>query len=64
MAGIDVQYLCGAGLEETKQFLRATATEASLGALGYIIECEASGDFEQYAVESVLEDACAFYCES
>jgi len=64
MAGIDVQFMCGAGLEETKQFLRSTATEPSLAALEYLRECEASGDFEEYAVESVLEATREFYSES
>ena len=59
--GIDVQFLCGAGLEETKQFLETAATDASLRALKYITECETSGDFDRYPLKRVLDETKAFY---
>lgn len=43
---IDVQLLCGAGLEATKAHL---AEEED--ALTYLIECEAAGDFHEFSVE-------------
>jgi hypothetical protein len=44
---IDVQLLCGAGLEATKRQLRA---DGPADALAYLLECEAAGDFEDFSV--------------
>lgn len=46
---IDVQFLCGQGLEETKQHLRGLESPEAKEALEYIIECEATGDFEEFS---------------
>lgn len=51
-ASIDIQLLCGAGLAETKAFLAGRGTREAAGALGYIEECEAAGDFEDFSVAS------------
>jgi hypothetical protein len=60
--GIDVQFLCGAGLELTKNFLKTNGSDASLEALKYLTECEASGDFREFSVAVVLQQAKDFYC--
>ena len=44
-AGIDIQLLCGAGLEETKRYLASVQSEAAPEALAYLTECETAGDF-------------------
>jgi len=58
---IDVQLLCGRGLEETKQYLTDSGSpEASplrlhvlrKEALEYLIECEATGDFEEFSPDT------------
>lgn len=59
MLGIDTQFLCGAGLEQTKEFLRNTDSDASRDALNYIADCEP--DFRNFSVEEVLRRAKKFY---
>jgi hypothetical protein len=43
---IDVQLLCGAGLEQTKQYLLATNSQEAADAFAYLSRCELAGDFE------------------
>jgi len=57
--GIDVQFLCGAGLEPTKEFLRRGGSDDALDALDYIAKCES--DFAGFSVEGVLQQAREFY---
>lgn len=52
---IDVQLLCGAGLERTKGHLKTLESQDAADALQYIKDCEASGDFERFATEQVLD---------
>jgi hypothetical protein len=47
---IDVQLLCGAGLEETKAYLAADGSEEASAALARLRECEAAGDFAEFSV--------------
>src|SRR4051812_21157948 len=56
---IDVQFLCGAGLERTREFLRADGSDAARDALAYIAKCES--DFADFSVERVLRQAREFY---
>lgn len=44
--GIDVQLLCGAGVEATCRYLAMVDTEASRAALAYLRECEVGGDLD------------------
>ena len=46
---IDVQLLCGAGLEKTKQFLESQTGHAPMAALNAICESESAGDFETFS---------------
>ena len=57
--GIDVQFLCGAGLERTREFLRADGSDAARDALEYLAKCDA--DFADFSVERVLRQAQEFY---
>jgi hypothetical protein len=59
--GIDVQFVCGAGLEPTKAYLRQVGGDGALDALDYLAKCEAGGDFEGFSPQRVLEQARAFY---
>jgi hypothetical protein len=45
---IDVQLLCGAGLERTKAFLRERSEPAAAAALGRIVEAERAGEYEMF----------------
>lgn len=49
MCGLDVQFLCGAGVEATKNFLREVDTEPSTEALKYLDECIEAGDFDDWS---------------
>jgi hypothetical protein len=46
---IDVQLLCGAGIEETKLFLESHGDPAAMAALSRIRECENVGDFQTFS---------------
>ena len=50
---LDVQFLCGAGLEATKSYLASQPGEAAADALQYLTECE--GDFTQFTPATHLE---------
>lgn len=47
---IDVQLLCGAGLDATKAYLAADRTADASDALQYLVDCEAAGDFTDFSV--------------
>ncbi|MEV4473383.1 hypothetical protein ACFFR3_22175 [Nonomuraea salmonea] len=51
-SSVDVQLLCGAGLEETKAYLTTANPPEALAALDYLQLCEGAGDFEGFSVES------------
>lgn len=59
---IDVQLLCGAGLPETKAFLQQLppCSEAD-GALEWLLECEAAGDFESFSAERWSASYSSYY---
>lgn len=57
--GIDVQFLCGAGLEQTKDSLHRDGSDLALEALNYISEREF--DFLKFNIESVIRYACEYY---
>ncbi|MFG1654424.1 hypothetical protein ACGFIE_31285 [Micromonospora sp. NPDC049275] len=46
---IDVQLLCGAGLAATKAHLEADGSADAADALRYLLECEATGDFDGFS---------------
>ena len=53
---LDIQFLCGAGLEPTKRFLSSHESQAAADALQYLQECEQAGDFDDFSPEAYLED--------
>ncbi|MBO9555112.1 hypothetical protein [Cellulomonas sp.] len=54
---IDVQLLCGTGLDATRRHLAAVPGEVAQQALTYLEECVRSGDFDEFDVE----DRAAWY---
>lgn len=61
MCGIDVQFLCGAGLEATKEFLATSSAPVAAHALKYLVECEQSGDFLEFSPAKCLSEARFYY---
>jgi hypothetical protein len=57
---IDVQLLCGAGLEQTKAHLATDGTEHA-AALAYLLRCEAAGDFAGFTVENQSDQYSEYY---
>jgi hypothetical protein len=58
---VDVQLLCGAGLEETKAFLAAEGSDDSVAALRYLLDCEAAGDFQDFSIARHTEFYTNYY---
>ncbi|WP_305789347.1 hypothetical protein [Symbioplanes lichenis] len=59
--GIDIQLLCGAGLETTKNHLAAHPDPAAAAALHYLRECEATGDFDEFTVAAWSDNYASYY---
>ena len=58
---IEVQLLCGAGVERTKEYLTGIGSQDAVDAVKYITSCEVSGDFEHFTTEQVLESYRDYY---
>lgn len=58
---VDVQLLCGAGLEQTKAYLSSSRDEEATLALEYLAEAEATDDFNGFNVEKALEVHRSYY---
>ena len=54
---VDVQLLCGAGIEQTKSYLAANGSQEALAALACLQRCIDAGDFKEWSVP----DGIAFY---
>jgi hypothetical protein len=55
-SAIDIQLLCGPGLEATKRFLHSQPGTAARAALQAICDCEMTGDFREFSPAHELED--------
>lgn len=60
---LDVQLLCGAGLDATKAHLAADGSEPAADALRYLTECEATGDFDDFSVDQQARWWAEYYLE-
>lgn len=58
---IDVQLLCGAGLEATQLYLLEMDEEEAVAELAYLEKCEAAGDFEDFSKEVWMKQAKLYY---
>jgi hypothetical protein len=58
---IDVQLLCGAGLDATKAYLAADGTPAASDALRYLLDCEGAGDFIDFSVAQRSREYTEYY---
>lgn len=59
--GIDIRFVCGAGLATTKDFLSRSDDATAPAALEYLSDCEQAGDFEQWSPERSLADYRQYY---
>jgi hypothetical protein len=59
---LDVQLLCGAGLDGTKAHL-AGGSEAAAEALRYLTDCEAAGDFDDFSVDQQARWWAEYYLD-
>jgi hypothetical protein len=58
---IDIQLLCGVGLEQAKHHLRADGSQTASDALDYLLQCEAAGDFADFSAENQSRWYSAYY---
>ena len=58
---VDVQLVCGAGLQATKEFLERQSTKEASDALRYICDCEKTGDFRGFSPAGHLEFYKEYY---
>lgn len=59
--GLDIQFLCGAGLPATKAFLARSDTRSAAAALEYLTACQKGGDFDDWTPQSTIEQYRAYY---
>lgn len=58
---LDVQFLCGAGLPATREFLARSSAPTATAALEYLSECEQTGDFDDWTPQSSIEQYLSYY---
>jgi hypothetical protein len=59
--GLDVQFLCGAGLVVTKEYLVKSDAVSASAILGYLRKCEQAGDFEDWTPQWSIEQYRSYY---
>jgi len=59
--GLDIQFLCGAGLQATKEFLKASTDPQAAKAFDYVSKCEGAGDFEEWTPAGWVEYYRKYY---
>jgi hypothetical protein len=58
---LDVEFLCGAGLDETKHFLEEQPSQEAAEALAYINECQMVGQFDDFSPQKHLEQYRCYF---
>ena len=59
--GLDVQFLCGAGLAATKEYLARSSAPSASAALEYLTECEQTGDFADWTPQASVGHYRSYY---
>ncbi len=59
--GLDVQFICGAGLAATREFLARSSAPSAAKALKYLSECEQGGDFVDWTPQTSIEQYRRYY---
>ncbi len=60
---LDVQLLCGAGVDATKKHLATDGSEEAADALRYLAKCESAGDFDDFSVDEQARWWAEYYLE-
>jgi hypothetical protein len=60
-SGLDVQFLCGAGLAVTKDYLAKSSAESASDVLKYLTQCEQTGDFADWTPQQTLAEYRRYY---
>lgn len=60
---VDIQLLCGAGLEETKRFLQKLDDDWAHAAMARIEQCEKFGDFDGFDITDQMSFYRDYYSE-
>lgn len=60
---LDVQLLCGAGLERTKAFLQQQPSAQARDALRYIVKCQEAGNFQGFDPARYLDFYRSYFRE-
>ena len=60
---IDVQLLCGPGLQATKEYLAASAHPEAGKTLRCLVDSEAVGDFDRFTPGTVLEQYRRYFSD-
>jgi hypothetical protein len=58
---IDIQLLCGPGLDETKTYLTGQGSADAQAALRRLTECEAAGDFDDFSIAEYADGWSRYY---
>ncbi|MFD3929442.1 hypothetical protein [Streptomyces sp. NPDC058614] len=58
---IDIQLLCGSGLDRTKAYLSSQGLPEAEAALRRLLRCEAAGDFEDFSAATHSAWYAAYY---
>ena len=58
---VDIQFLCGAGLQATKDFLAASTAPTAPEALGYLNDCEKAGNFANFSLAASVSENRRYY---
>jgi len=61
MCGLDVQFLCGAGIEQTRGYLAGHDSGEAREVLKYLDECIAAGDFADWTPGQWIEQTRCYY---
>jgi hypothetical protein len=58
---IEVQFLCGAGLEATKRFLAGSIAPSAPAASAYLCDCEEGDDFVDWTPQTTIDRYREYY---
>lgn len=62
MCGVNIQLLCGAGLQPTRSYLASSHQPPAVDALTYLDECIEAGDFQDWSPPKTIANYRRYYC--